>query len=832
MMASSDTPVLRTHPFGGRLLASAERRRLLELNNADGGDRATLGQFFTSAPVAALLASLFTVRETPLRVLDAGAGVGGLTAAFADHALGHGHHDISVTAVEVDRRLGPYLNETIDEVRRAGLDAEVILTDYVEWAAEQIGSLGGSSRAFDCVIMNPPYFKLGSQSRHRATLKSLGIEASNMYAAFLMLAARQLVEGGELVAITPRSFANGSYFRRFRRSFMSMMSFDHIHMFESRSSVFSDVDVLQENVVFRATKGFKGASTYVTMSESGAIEPTTQLTVPTSEVVVPGDSDAVLHLPADGIDLTISRQMRRLTTSLRSLGLTVSTGQIVAFRLPASQTAGIAEDGAPFLHQSNLTSGGKIVWPASRTRHPQAIAVNRETRDLLMPMGHYVVTRRFTAKEERRRLVAAVVEPERLTGSAIGFENHLNVIHRNGEPIDRRLACGIAAFLNSTIADRFFRQWSGHTQVNATDLRLFPFPTAGQLNQLGDAVRDREASSHDLDDLLETIVDELVPRKAEMEAVMAFKRIGEARDILSALGMPPAQSNDRSALTLLALVDVRPRTPWRAASAPLRGITPIMEFIGEHYGRQYAPNTRETIRRHTIHQFLAAGLVERNPDAPSRPVNSPQTVYRATAGLVALLQVYKTEDWGDALDAWRASTPSLLETWGREREMRRIPVTLPNGEEVTLSPGGQNSLIRAIVEEFCSRFVPGGQVLYVGDAEEKFAIWEGSALESAGVRPDPHGKMPDVIVRDASRDWLIVIEAVTSHGPVDSKRRQELAEIFRETALGVLYVSAFVSRAALSEFISEISWETDVWLEDSPTHLIHFDGERFLGPYE
>lgn len=831
-MALSSTTTHRAHPFGGRLLASAERRRLLELNSVDEGDRAALGQFFTPAPIAAMLASFFTMRETPLRVLDAGAGVGGLTAAFADHALSHGHRNISITAVEVDDRLGSRLYETIGDVRQAGLDAEVILKDYVEWTAEQIGSLGGSTHVFDCVIMNPPYFKLGSKSRHRATLKSLGIEASNMYAAFLMLAARQLVEGGELVAITPRSFTNGSYFRRFRRSFTSMMSFDRIHVFESRSSIFSDVDVLQENVIFRATKGFRGASTCVTMSESGATEPTTQLTVPTSEVLAPGDSDAVLHLPTDALDLTIARQMRRLTTSLRNLGLAVSTGPIVAFRLPVSQTAETNENDAPFLHQANVNGEGEVVWPLGRTRHPQSIAVNRETRDLLMPMGHYVVTRRFTAKEERRRLVAAVVEPGRLAGSAIGFENHLNVIHRDGGPIDRRLAFGLAAFLNSTISDLFFRQWSGHTQVNAADLRLFPLPTANQLTTLGDAVLGQAARSRDVDELVATIVSDLAPGETEMEAVMAFKRIGEARDILKSLRMPAAQSNDRSALTLLALVDVKPRTPWRAASAPLRGITPIMEFIGEHYGKQYAPNTRETIRRHTIHQFLAAGLVERNPDAPSRPVNSPQTVYRATAGLIALLQAYKTDGWDEALDAWRASTPSLLETWGREREMRRIPVTLPSGKEVTLSPGGQNSLIRAIVEEFCSRFVPGGQVLYVGDAEEKFAIWDERALESAGVRPDPHGKMPDVIVRDANRDWLIVVEAVTSHGPVDSKRRQELAEIFRETTLGVLYVSAFASRAALSEFISDISWETDVWLEDAPTHLIHFDGEHFLGPYE
>ena len=825
-------PTQPTHPFGGRLLASAERRRLLELASADRDDRASLGQFFTPAPIAALIASFFTMRETPLRVLDAGAGVGALTAAFADHALRHGHHDVSITAIEVDDRLSPYLEETINDVKQTGLDAEAILNDYVDWTAEQTGLLGDSLQAFDCIIMNPPYFKLGSQSRHRSTLKSLGIDASNMYAAFLMLAARQLIEGGELVAITPRSFANGSYFRRFRRSFTSMMSFDRIHMFESRSSVFSDTDVLQENIIFRATKGVARAAACISVSESGATEPTTELTVPASEILASSDSDAVLRLPTDGIDLAISRNMRRLTTLLRSLGLTVSTGSIVEFRLSPSHTTTTAGNSAPFLHQSNLGSEGEIKWPINHKRHPQSIAVNRDTERLLMPMGHYVVTRRFTAKEERRRLVAAVVEPERLAGSAIGFENHLNVIHRRGGPIDRRLAFGLAAFLNSTVADRFFRQWSGHTQVNATDLRLFPLPTAKQLTGLGDAVQDHAAHSQDIDDLVRTFVSELAPAKTEMEAVMAFKRIGEARDILSALGMPTAQSNDRSALTLLALVDVKPRTPWRAATAPLLGVTPIMTFISEHYGRQYAPNTRETIRRQTIHQFILAGLVQQNPDAPTRPVNSPQTVYQVRPELVSLLQAYKTAGWDKALDTWRSTIPSLIEAWERERQMTRIPVTLPNGDEVTLSPGGQNSLIRAIIEEFCSRFVPGAQVLYVGDAEEKFAIWDADALEAAGLHPDPHGKMPDVIVRDASRDWLVVIEAVTSHGPVDAKRRQELAEIFRETTLGVLYVSAFANRAALSQFINEISWETDVWLEDSPTHLIHFDGQRFLGPYE
>ena len=831
-MTTKSTAADRTALLDGRLLASAERRRLLGQSGIEKSERAALGQFFTPAPTAAFLASLFTMHDGPVRVLDAGAGVGSLAAAFADRSLAHGNSDVSITAIEVDDRVGEYLSQTIDEINYAGVDATMILADYVEWATQLNGPLNVDTHSFDCVIMNPPYFKLGTHSLHRAMLRSQGIEVSNMYAAFLMLAARQLSEGGELVAITPRSFANGSYFRRFRRAFTSLVGIDRIHLFESRSSVFSDADVLQENIVFRATKSFARASTLITVSESGAIGPTSELTVPASEVLAPGDNDAVLRLPSDEIDVAVARQMRRLRTSLRDLGLAVSTGQIVAFRLSPSQATTATNGSAPFLHQSNLRADGVVAWPIEHTRHRQTIGVNEETEPLLMPNGHYVVLRRFTAKEESRRLVAGVTDPSRLPGSLIGFENHLNVIHRNGGPLDRDLAAGLAAFLNSTIADRFFRQWSGHTQVNATDLRLFPYPTLKQLVLLGRTVQDTGVDSEHVDPVIDKIVSDLAPVGTEMEAVMAFKRLAEAREMLKALGMPPAQCNDRSALTLLALVNVKPRTRWRAAEAPLLGITPIMTFIADEYGRQYAPNTRETIRRQTIHQFMEAGLVRQNPDVPSRPVNSPQTVYQVEEGLLALIRTYGTERWASAFKTWQSSMLSLIEARRQERQMTRIPVTLPSGGEVTLSPGGQNRLIRAVLEDFCPRFTPAAHVLYVGDAEEKFSIWEREEMEAVGVRPDPHGKMPDLVVRDTDREWLIVVEAVTSHGPVDAKRRRELANIFGDATLRVLYITAFESRAALSEFINDISWETDVWLADSPTHLIHFDGERFLGPYE
>ena len=169
--------------------------------------------------------------------------------------------------------------------------------------------------------------------------------------------------------------------------------------------------------------------------------------------------------------------------------------------------------------------------------------------------------------------------------------------------------------------------------------------------------------------------------------------------------------------------------------------------------------------------------------------------------------------------------------WAREREMNLIPVTLPGGEEVTLTPGGQNPLVKAIVEEFCTRFITSGELLYMGDTGEKFAVWERAALSGIGVAVDEHGKMPDLVVLHRASNWLVLIEAVSSHGPMDAKRREELASLFATSEAGLIYVTAFSDRKTLARYIDVISWETDVWVAETPTHMIHFDGERFLGPY-
>ena len=308
--------------------------------------------------------------------------------------------------------------------------------------------------------------------------------------------------------------------------------------------------------------------------------------------------------------------------------------------------------------------------------------------------------------------------------------------------------------------------------------------------------------------------------------------VEEAIDILSQLGFPRQQRNERSALALLALLDLTPDGAWSEAADPLRGITQLMNFMAEHFGKQYAPNTRETVRRQTVHQFLKAGLVVLNPDEPDRPINSGKTVYQVSPASLRLLRAYGTVDWRVELINYQRRIESLAERWALERDLQRIPVTLPEGEQVTLSPGGQNELVARIVEDFCPVFTPGGAVLYIGDADEKFAIHDEERLENLGIALDKHGKMPDLVIHDVLRDWLVLIEAVTSHGPINPKRREELRDLFSASPAGLVFVTAFENRRTLAKYVADISWETEVWVAEDPTHLIHFDGERFLGPHQ
>ncbi len=310
------------------------------------------------------------------------------------------------------------------------------------------------------------------------------------------------------------------------------------------------------------------------------------------------------------------------------------------------------------------------------------------------------------------------------------------------------------------------------------------------------------------------------------------QKIRESLKILEVLGFPRQQLNERSALTLLSLLCLRPQDEWNKASAPLMGITPMMEFFAKHYGKRYAPNTRETVRRQTVHQFIQAALILPNPDKPSRPTNSPKAVYQIEPSALKLLRDFGTNNWNKHLQGYLESVETLKQLYAREREMCRIPVKLASGKKINLSPGGQNILVKKVIDDFCQLFTPGGQVIYVGDTQRKWAYFDSEPLKTLGVRIEEHGKMPDVVIHYIKNNWLVLIEAVTSHGPMNPKRRQELEKLFRDSKAGLVYVTAFLDRKTMMKYLDDISWETEVWIAESPTHLIHFNGERFLGPYD
>ena len=425
--------------------------------------------------------------------------------------------------------------------------------------------------------------------------------------------------------------------------------------------------------------------------------------------------------------------------------------------------------------------------------------------------------------------VPAIMRHRRGQGVAIVVSPLIALMHDQVGALEE---AGVhAAFLNSTLVDTYFRQFNGHTQVNATDLRSLRYPGSDELVRLGERIATGLPDQNTLDSYIDEELFRMSDPTGTHDPIRTKRRVAEAIEVLRGLGLPREQQNERSALTLLALLGLAPTTPWTGATAPLLGITPIMSAIAHQYGRRYAPNTRETIRRFSVHQFIEAGLLVPNPDRPDRPVNSPNAVYQVEATALALIQTFGSEVWERNLATYLSTRETLRQRNAREREMERIPLRMPTGQEVRLSPGGQNVLVKQILEEFCSRFTPGADVIYVGDTDDKWAYFDHDALHALGVVVDEHGKMPDVIVHDTARNWLVLVEAVTSHGPVSPKRRAELQHIFSGARAGLVFVTAFLTRADMKRFLSDISWETEVWVADAPSHLIHFNGERFLGPY-
>ena len=496
------------------MLAYVEKRRMQASNDVALDVRKRLGQFLTPAPIAHFMASLFTCRSKHLFLLDAGAGIGSLTAAFVDHvlALRQPPESVSVVMWEVDPEMLAHLSNVVrrchDECHKIGIKftAVIIPEDFTESGAKIILDrlLGKRTYAFNCAILNPPYRKIQTNSPERMALRKVGLETSNLYAGFVGLAIKLLNPGGQLVAITPRSFCNGPYFRPFRELFLREMRFRLIHTFERRDRAFADDGVLQENIVFHAVKNTR-TEKRVTISYSHGAEDATLSSrmVHHDAVVSSSDPELIVHVPHSKHDEAAREKIDLERMTLVDLGINVSTGRVVDFRARKFLRMQPGIDTAPLIYPLHFERGC-VTWPRLSAKKPNAIEVNDNTRYMLVPKGYYVLVKRFTSKEERRRVVAVVLDPKRITAPEFAFENHINFYHANGKGLPELLAKGLAAYLNTTTVDRYFRQFSGHTQVNASDLRKLTYPDRTALegigSQLGPAFLFQEG--------LDTLVDE------------------------------------------------------------------------------------------------------------------------------------------------------------------------------------------------------------------------------------------------------------------------------------------------------------------------------------
>lgn len=447
-----------------------------------------LEQYFTSAPISRFMASMMSYRQRVIRILDPGAGAGSLFTACVERIceLRKVPERVEVTAYEIDGSLSCNIDEALDRAgrlcARRGIkfSGRLIQSNFVTECA------GSSPKGFTHVIMNPPYSKIGTRSpEYTAMMGRAGLRTTNMYTAFVSAAQDMLDRGGQMTFITPRSFCNGTYFRQFRGRMLDSMALRRIHLFDSRSSQFETDGVLQENVIMCAKKGGRRVDVIVS-SSTGPASPVLSRKVRADDVVSPSDPSLFVHIAPDARESAIVAKMRRLGATLDSLGLNVSTGKVVDFRAADALRSSGRGRAVPLVRPSDI-SAGTVRFPTGG-KHPSFIEANEKTTKLLVRNETYVLVKRFTAKEERRRIVAAVWTRKDYGTQLVGFENRVNYFYRPGCTIDKITAHGLWAFLNSTAADIYLRQFNGNTQVNATDLRYLRYPPLDVLRAIGRAV--------------------------------------------------------------------------------------------------------------------------------------------------------------------------------------------------------------------------------------------------------------------------------------------------------------------------------------------------------
>lgn len=445
-----------------------------------------LGQYFTPGHIADFMASLFPKSDSPnVRILDPGAGIGILSCALAERIELEKWpvKTVIVDAYEIDNGIANQLQSNLDAALSAvggKAKANVLVGDFLSGIATDMKN--GTLPRYTHVIMNPPYKKIRSESKEREAARAIGLETVNLYTAFMGAAIAATVEGGHIVAIVPRSFCNGTYYKPFRNFMLERCSIERIHLFKSRDTAFKDESVLQENVIVMLQKDGEQGNVVVSHSSDGSLQNVSEQTVPFDAIVQPKDPERYINIPSCYEAVALSN-LDEIDGTLDSLGVQVSTGAVVDFRSRNSLCKEPETNSVPLLYPVHFKAN-RVCWPI-KSKKPNALRLSEETKKLVLPTGYYVVVKRFSAKEENRRIVASLVSPSDFDHSRIAFENHLNVFMNSKHGLDKDVAYGLVVWLNTRWLDEKFRLFSGHTQVNATDLRNLPYPSTAQLQDMG-----------------------------------------------------------------------------------------------------------------------------------------------------------------------------------------------------------------------------------------------------------------------------------------------------------------------------------------------------------
>lgn len=483
-----------------------EQERLCHASQTSEDHKEIYGQYFTPYKIADFMSSLFPKTDKKIKLLDPGAGIGILACSFMCRILRENWQipSIRISAYDIDKDVHPTLNDNIAKSVSSFKEScyEIFTEDFMEKAA--FNYKWNANETYTHVIMNPPYKKILKNSKERYYARAFGLETVNLYSAFMGAAISFTEDNGYIVAIVPRSFCNGVYYKPFREFILKNCAINHIHLFESRNKAFKEESVLQENIIIMLQKSAAQQDIRISYCNDDSFTDFSEFNVPFSNVLQKNDHEKFFNIPTKQ---QIENESSAKYSKLKDLNIKVSTGPVVDFRVKDLLLNDCRKNSCPLIYPIHLRKH-RLSWP-QESKKPNAILISDEVKNILFPKGFYVLVKRFSTKEEKKRIVASLITPMDFTSDNMTFENHLNIFHTNKNSLSENIAYGLVCWLNSTYIDEKFRLFSGHTQVNATDLNNLPYPDLENLSEIGKKLKnEKEWSQTAFDNLAREIKNE------------------------------------------------------------------------------------------------------------------------------------------------------------------------------------------------------------------------------------------------------------------------------------------------------------------------------------